>query len=463
MKLISFKSLFVLLGIVLGSMMFTAYGQEEVVTEGEVLVQAVPTSNINLRGYPGPDGNVVTTVGPTDTLRVCYPPERGEWIYIVVKKGSQGYEGFVSDKQVKYIGPNSVDELPLTDDAYESEDGQQPDSLWPWWLIATIFVVSMDLCVWMYKWYDYRDNLRYGEHSVWPGYTVVILSLAALVYVCWRIVTIRAHAFETTIWDAAMVLSVGIPAAVIPWRIAISAMDNKKDRTQDDSARRLWGITMAYVGWLALMIPIGIFVLEIGHPWHIVACKDTFWNMILFLAALAFAGVVLAKFIWPVVVKYLFDSMPQVLLLLANFIVAWAFFRFAHGVFYDTFSGFNYLLGLFLGLLLAMYIFGTMCGELNEVRCPRCHSFAGHHVGTTDLGTSISSHTETRDISNSSIRSPYGGEVSNAKSHVRVFTQKHSWQTHHICGVCGEDWTMTHSSSKDVGEQELKRTYDVTY
>lgn len=442
-------------------------------TDEPALVRAVPTTTINMRQQPFPDANITTRFGTADTLQVLSPAENGEWIYVLAKKGGQGYEGFVSENYVTYIGPNTVDQLPLTDDMDESERNRgaieaaaaekAKDAVWPIWLIVTLAVISSAVCVSMSEMYNYRSYLKGGAPSVWPGYIAVALSLGALAYVCWSVLQVRTGSSRLDLYFAAMVLSVGAPAAVIPWRIRISGLDSPRDRDKELNARVLWGYVMASLGWLALLVPLCYLALDMGHPWTFAVCEDTFWNMVLFMVVYAVVGIAFAKVIWPWgVVNTLFGTMPSTVLWWLDLVVCYVLFRFAHGMLYDAFSGFNYLAGLFLGFCVSCLTLGVLYGDLAQLRCVNCHSFAGEHEGTTDQGYDYSTSDEWRSISNSSVNSRYGGEVSDAEARVRVTKATHRWQTHHRCAVCGEHWDLNHSHSKDVDEQVMEKRWTET-
>ncbi len=456
--------------------------------EAEKLTVGVPKTIVNLRTGPGTDYEIVTGLLTTDTLTILSDTSvEEEWFYVETLKGKNGY---VSAKYISIIGevasfdyPKAVQNAETAPIAGErSDDNPGPGSgaakstfltAYPTFIMSpgpgtlimlVLFVVSIVLCIWLSRWYNY--TIKPGSRrnfSVAIGYTVVALSMIFTIFEIAGIFSIRDVASTWDIVFAMMILSTGLPMAIIPWYIRLSGRYSLYDHSKSD--RVVWGERIGFIGWVILLMPLCIFYIQGASYLDLSIGDDSFGGMLINLGIYAVAGFVFCKYIWCyIIVKYLFKSMSSAILWLLNAVLVVGIGRYVYEVFYDSYNGLNFIVAAWAWFIITCYLFTVPITTVNEKRCANCHNFSGQQTGSTDLGSTYSSSTKWEDAGTSDIsRRHAGSDISNSRRKVRVTTRTDKWRTHHHCPYCSKEWDIDHSESREVGRETLERRWTESY
>lgn len=324
--------------------------------------------------------------------------------------------------------------------------------------------VSIGLCFWMKKKYDYRNRMDlYRVNSVTLGYLVVLISMVLTIFQIAAIFSVRDGASDMDIIYALMVISTGIPMATIPWRIRISSLVSIRDRSYSD--RYAWGGRIGVIGWIILLFPLCVFYLQSASTQNLNMGDDSFGGMLLTLGIFFLIAWLFVRFFWPfVIVKYFFKSMNSTVLGILNIILAWGIGLYGYKMCDQTFTGLTYVVSLWALLLIMMVILMAPINLINEKRCGNCHNFDGQYNGSTDLGSTYKTNEKWESTGTSNISPRHSDAIiSDARRKVRTTTRVDKWKTHHSCPYCNEEWDLDHEYSTEVGSETLERRWKETY
>ena len=332
-----------------------------------------------------------------------------------------------------------------------------------WILIGVIFAVELLMIYLLSRLYDYRYRVSRRTNAAF-GFIAVAISAALTLCQIAGIFSIRNHASSTDALFALMLLSTGLLMAVIPWRIRISGLYSKVDRSEG-TARVAWAGRVGVLTWILLLAPLCIMYLQSGHIFEPDHSNDTFGGMLVDM--LIYGGITGAFcwLIWPyVIVKYCLESVNGKLLGILSAIVVFGIAKIGYHMCDASFTGLTYIISLWCLFMISCFNFSMAIGTVNEKRCGHCHTFAGRQYGSTDLGHSYRTHDHWDDIASSSVsRRRSDASVSNARALVRTTYRIDKWKTHHMCPYCYEEWDMDHQSEKAIDHQTLERHWTETH
>jgi len=444
---------------------------------------AVPKTIVNLRSGPGTNYGIVKGLTPNDTTYVL-SGKGDEWLYVSLKDGKTN--GFVSSRYmdientiVIHDSSNSVNvNLPFQtvskDNEFRIDSKLNLLSAWPMFVLNTknaggitvviLLIISISICYWLKKRYDYRMNLpRFESKSAIIGYFVIVISMILTLWQIVAIFSIRSEASERDFVYTLMILSTGIPMATIPWRIKISGLSNIRDRSY--SNRCYWGEKLGIWGWIILLFPLCVFYLQSSYYQELNMNDDSFEGMFFSLGIFFLISWTFTRFFWPyIIVKYMFKSMNSIVLVCLNIILAIGIGIYGYKMCNLTFTGLTYIISLWALTILMAIILMSPINVINKKRCGNCHNFEGQYVGSSDIESTYKSSTDWKETSTSNIRAKHDGAiVSDAQKKVRTTTRVDKWKTHYSCPYCYEEWDMDHQESTEVGSETLEKKWKETY
>ena len=261
--------------------------------------------------------------------------------------------------------------------------------------------------------------------------------------------------YERFIW-LMLVLSVFPLYVYACWRLEQNGkVDNRYYRANTKCG--YFGKYLGILGWLVMGLAIVRTIYNITDKllYGLIPIPDEFlWmigTVVVILALLA-----TLTWYWMGIVERTLHFVSNIIVYLIT-IAVFVIITMAGFDIINVFNGWYYAIA-FVGMLIGFMAPAVAISMLRDERCSNCHNFMARHTGTTDGGTSKSTHERWVGIDNWKIES--NRKVSNAQELQRTTYTNHHKTRHMRCDYCGHTWDRHSTTTVKVETQSLARKWE---